>query len=160
VSRKVLLVPALFGLLAGAALTFATFWLLQAIGPVERAEAVVVARDSSRSGSKLTRHLVLRTASGERFEAWSSDGNFDAWPGRPVRLEISEAGRTVRAVEVDGHRVAVDTGGVMVFWATLFGGGMLVGALAGAAESGRPVAAAVTTAASLGTGVLPVSLLF
>jgi hypothetical protein len=160
VSRKVLLVPALFGLLAGAALTFATFWLLQAVGPVERAEAFVVARDSSRSGSELTHHLVLRTASGERFEAWSSDKNFITRSGEPVRLEISEVGRTVRAVEVDGHRVAADTGGVLAFWVTLFGGGMLVGALAGAAESGRPVAAAVTTAASLGAGVLPVLPLF
>lgn len=152
--------PALFGLFAGAALTFAAFWLLQAVGPVERVEAVVEARDTWRSGSEPSYHLVLRTASGEHFEAWSGDKSFGAPPGQPVRLEISDVGRTVRAVEVYGDRVEADTSGVLVFWATLFGGGMLVGTLAGAVESGRPVAAAVTTAASLGVGALPVLPLF
>lgn len=155
-----LLFSALWAALAGAALAFAVFWLLQAVGPVRPEEAEVVARDSVTTGSERTYHLVLRTASGERFEAWNPDAALDQRPGQPVRLEISAVGRTVRAVVVHDHRVAIDTGGVLVFWAALFGVGMLIGALAGAADTGHPVAGVLSAAAGLGAGAVPVSLLF
>ncbi|QKV76422.1 hypothetical protein [Amycolatopsis sp. Hca4] len=150
---------ALCGLAAGAVLTTATCWLLEAAGPVEREEAVVVARHRAPPGEPAAYRLVLRTASGERLEASGHDKNFDLRPAQPVLLEISEVGRAVRAIEVDRHRVPVDAEVLRILLAALFGAGLLAGALVLVADSGRRVVAAVSTAVALGAGALPVLLL-
>ncbi|UOZ09737.1 hypothetical protein [Amycolatopsis sp. WQ 127309] len=141
---------------AGAALCFAAFWTVQSIGPVERTEAVTVTRSSTGD----SHHLVFRTAEGERFEAWSADEGFDMPPGEPVRLEISEVGHQVRAVERLGERVAVGSGLALVFWAVLFGGWIQAAVLVGTAEQRRLGLGLAGSAAGLAAGAVPVFLLF
>jgi hypothetical protein len=153
--------PALWAVFAGAVLTFGSHWLLQAIGPVERAEATTEARDNHDPGSGTrSYHLVLRTASGERFEAWGTDKRLDILPGEQVRVEISEVGHEVQGVEYYGRQVSTDGGGDLVFWSVLVGGGMLLAAVGACTEADRRVLAAAGTAAGLGVGALPVLLLF
>ncbi|MFG1639700.1 hypothetical protein ACGFMK_05395 [Amycolatopsis sp. NPDC049252] len=160
--------PALWALLAGAALTLAAFWCLQSAGPAGWEEAVVEVADSGPStlstepgaGEDQKRHLVLRTASGEQFDAWGRDRHLGQPEGRWLRVEISEVGREVQAIEADGVRTAVDSSDLGAFWAVLIGGGLLLGALAACTEAKRPILAAAGMVAGLGAGALPVLLLF
>ncbi|MFJ7210344.1 hypothetical protein [Amycolatopsis sp. NPDC098790] len=153
--------PAAWAVAAGAGLTFAVYGILESAGPVERVEAVVEARDVSRSESGTsTYHLVLRTASGERFEADGTEKGLGVRPGANVRIEISAVGREVQALVVYRRRIGTDAGEGLAFWAVLLGGGALAGALSNAARTGRPLPAALTTVAGLGAGVAPVLLLF
>ena len=158
--------PALWAVVAGATLTLGTFWLLESVGPAGREEAVVEAADprqwpvSDEPGAGETRHLVLRTASGERFEAWGKDRHLGLSQGTWLQVEISVVGREVQAIEVYGRRTTVDSSGLGAFMAGLIGCGMLLAATAGAAETDRPALAGLTVVAGLGVGVLPVLLLF
>jgi hypothetical protein len=147
---------------AGAALAFGTFGVLDAGGPAGREEATVETRGQHVDKSIGHRYdLVLRTASGERFEVDSADAGLDLEPGSPVRLEISEVGRSVQAVDARGHRVEVGNSpfGVGVF-------GVVAAAMAlfftliCVAEEDRPAQAALSAAAGFVVGVLPVLLLF
>jgi hypothetical protein len=159
---------ALWAVVAGAALTLGTFWLLQAFGPSGWEEAVVEATDdggwtpSTEPGANTgpTHHLVLRTASGERFEARGKDRKLGVWSGTWLQVEVSDVGRAVQAIEVDGRRVTVDSGGLGIFLVGLVGVGMLGSALGEALESGRPILAGPMLVAGLGAGALPVLLLF
>lgn len=158
--------PALWAVVAGAALTLGTFWLLESVGPAGREEATVEATDprqwpvSDEPGAGETRHLVLRTASGERFEAWGKDRHLGLPRGTWLQVEISVVGREVQAIEVYGRRTTVDSGGLGAFVAGLVGFGMLVTAGAAAAETDRPALAGLSVLAGLAAGVAPVLLLF
>jgi hypothetical protein len=147
---------------AGAALAFGTYGVLDAGGPAGREEATVQTRGQhvDRSSGHLY-DLVLRTASGERFEASSPDATLDLEPGSPVRLEISEVGRSVQAVEARGHRVGVGNSPVAVgVFAALIAVLTLVFTLIGVAGADRPARAALSAVAGFLVGALPVVLLF
>ena len=162
--------PALWAVVAGAALTLGMFWLLESVGPVGREEATVEAAGPRRwpvsdepgagAGASETKHLVLRTASGERFEAWGKDRHLSLSRGTWLQVEISVVGREVQAIEVYGRRTTVDSGGLGAFVAGLVGFGMLVTAGAAAAETDRPALAGLSVLAGLAAGVAPVLLLF
>ncbi|MFI5590893.1 hypothetical protein ACIA5G_38000 [Amycolatopsis sp. NPDC051758] len=160
--------PALWAVVAGAALTLGMFWLLESVGPVEREEATVEATDpkqwpvSDEPGAREseTKHLVLRTASGERFEAWGKDRHLSLSRGTWLQVEISVVGREVQAIEVYGRRTTVDSGGLGAFVAGLVGFGMLMTAGAAAVETDRPALAGLSVLAGLAAGVAPVLLLF
>lgn len=169
---EALVKSALWGVVAGAALTLGTFWLLQAYGPSGREEAVVEAADhgewtpSTEPGANedRTHHLVLRTASGERFEAQGKERKLNVSKGTWLQAEISDVGREVQAIEVDGRRVDVSSGGVeiFIFLAGLMGFQMLgfaIGEALGASED-RPILAGPVVVAGLAAGAWPVSLLF
>ncbi|GLY41336.1 hypothetical protein Amsp01_073590 [Amycolatopsis sp. NBRC 101858] len=156
-----LVAPAAWAVAAGAGLTFAVYGILESVGPVERAEAVVeVSHDYASGSTKHIYHLVLRTASGELFEAEGSEKGLGVRVGDDVGIEISAVGREVQAVRVYRRRVPTDAGESLAFWAVLAGGGALVGALAKAAETRRALPAALSTAAGLAAGVAPALLLF
>jgi hypothetical protein len=154
--------PAAWAVAAGAGLTFAVYGILESAGPVERAEAVVEASHDYEpgSGGDHAYHLVLRTASGERFEAEGSEKGLHLRSGDDVRIEISAVGREVQAVVVHRRPIGTDAGESLAFWAVLLGGGALAGALSHAAATERPLPAALSTVAGLGAGVAPVLLLF
>lgn len=126
--------PALWAVVAGAAFTLAVFWFLQAVGPSGWEEAVVEAADPVQwpvstepgAGEDQQHHLVLRTASGEHFEVWGKDRHLGQSAGTWLRAEISDVGREVQAIEADGRRTTVDSGGLRVFLAALIGLGFLV----------------------------------
>ena len=157
-----LIVPAVGAAFAGAVLAFGTFGVLEAGGPVVRQEATVETR-GQHVDSQIGRQydLVLRTASGERFEVSSSEAGLDLEPGLPVRLEVSRVGRSVQAVEADGRRVETGNSpvGLGVF-AVLVAVMSLVFTLIFVAEADRRVLAALSATAGLAAGALPVSLLF
>ncbi|MEU0794623.1 hypothetical protein ABZ342_31570 [Amycolatopsis sp. NPDC005961] len=148
--------------LAGAALAFGTWGVLDAGGPAEREEATVESRgqhDSSSTGHRYD--LVLRTAAGERFEVESGDASLDLEPGVPVRLDVSELGRSVQAVEAAGHRVRVGNSPVAVgVFVAAIAVMALVFTLIWVAEADRPALAALTATAGFAAGALPVLLLF
>jgi hypothetical protein len=159
--------PALWAVVAGATLTLATFWLLQAVGPSGREEATVEAGDptewpvSTEPGAgEPKHHLVFRTASGERLEAWGRDRGLRLSPGTSLQVEISVVGREVQAIEVYGRRTTVDSGGLGVFFAGLIGCGFLVGAVGACADADRRIPAVAGAVAGLGVGALPALLLF
>jgi hypothetical protein len=160
--------PALWAVVAGAAFTLAVFWFLQAVGPSGREEAIVEAADPTHwpvssepgAGEDQQHHLVLRTASGERFEVWGRDRHLGQAEGTWLQVEISDVGREVQAIEVDGRRTTVDSGGLGVFFAALIGCGFLVGAVGAGADARRPIPAAAGAVAGLGAGVLLVLPLF
>jgi hypothetical protein len=161
---------ALCAVLAGVAFTFGTLWLIQALGPSGREEAVVEAVDDGGgewqpgtqrpTGEVRARHLVLRTASGERFEAWVKDRRLSVSPGTSLQVEISDVGREVQAIEVDGRRVAAETGDGGTFLVGLVALGMLGAAFGWASESDRPILVGPVVVAGLAAGALPVLLLF
>ncbi|MBE8523709.1 hypothetical protein ILP97_40540 [Amycolatopsis sp. H6(2020)] len=155
-------VPALSAAFAGAMLAFGTFGVLDAGGPTERDEATVETRgqhDDNRIGHRYD--LVLRTASGERFEVDSADASFDLEPGSPVRVEVSEVGRSVQAVEVGGHRVETGSSPVATgVFAALIAAMSLLFTLICVVEADRPKLAALSATAGLVVGALPVLLLF
>jgi hypothetical protein len=155
-------VPALSAAFAGAMLSFGTYGVLDSGGPVERDEATVEARgqhDDNHVGHLYD--LVLRTASGERFEASSHDATFDLEPGLPVTLEVSEVGRSVQAVEVAGRQVEVGNSPVAAgVFAALVAAMSLFFTLICVTETERPKLAALGAAAGFVAGVLPVLLLF
>jgi hypothetical protein len=159
---------ALWAVVAGAALTLGTFWFLQAFGPSGREEAVVEAADygawtpSTEPGANENRayHLIVRTASGERFETSGHGLRIGVSSGTSLQVEISDVGRELQAIEVHGRRAGVDSGGAGVFFAGLVGVGMLGTALGEALESGRPILAGLVPVAGLAAGALPVLLLF
>ncbi|WP_326946066.1 hypothetical protein OG439_42635 [Amycolatopsis sp. NBC_01307] len=160
--------PALWAVVAGAASTLAVFWFLQAVGPSGWEEAVVEAADPVQwpvstepgAGEDQQHHLVLRTASGEHFEVWGKDRHLGQSAGTWLRAEISDVGREVQAIEADGRRTTVDSGGLGVFLAALIGLGFLAGALGACADAKRPIPAMAGAVAGLGAGALPVFLLF
>jgi hypothetical protein len=152
--------PALWAVVAGVALAFGTSWVLQALGPAEWQEATVVARDSSKPASEVQYHLVLETASGESFDAWGTDKKLAFRPGEAVRVEISDFGHVVQTVERHGRGASPESGGDLAFWMALTGGGFLVGAVGACADAKRRIRAVATAVAGLGTGALPVLLLF
>ncbi|MFF1607511.1 hypothetical protein ACFVYA_06980 [Amycolatopsis sp. NPDC058278] len=146
----------------GAALAFGTYGVLDAGGPAGREEATVQTRGQhvDRSIGHLY-DLVLRTASGERFEVSSPDATLDLEPGSPVRLEISEVGRSVQAVEARGHRVGVGNSPVAVgIFVALIAVMTLVFTLVCVTEADRPALAALSAAAGFLLGALPGVLLF
>ena len=157
-----LVVPALSAAFAGAVLALGTFGVLEAGGPAGREEAIVEARgqhDDNRRGHLYD--LVLRTASGERFEVSAHDAIFDLEPGLPVTLEISEVGRSVQTVEADGHRVPTGNSPVAVgVFAALIAAMTLVFTVMAAMYTGRPALAALSATAGFLAGALPVLLLF
>jgi hypothetical protein len=112
------------------------------------------------AGEDQQRHLVLRTASGEQFDVWGRDRHLGRPEGTWLRVEISEVGRDVQAIEADGLRTAVDSSDLGAFWAGLIGGGLLLGAVGGGTDAERPILAAAGVVAGLGVGALPVLLLF
>ncbi|WP_410606842.1 hypothetical protein [Amycolatopsis sp. lyj-109] len=156
-----LIIPALSAAFAGAALVVGTQGVLDAGGPAGREEATVEARDQHddhRIGHLYD--LVLRTASGERFEVSSIDASLDLEPGLPVGLEISEVGRSVQAVETGGHRVEVGNSPVAI--------GIFVAVIAAMAlfftaifvvEADRRALATLSAVAGFLAGVLPMVLL-
>jgi hypothetical protein len=148
--------------IAGAALALGTWGVLDAGGPAEREEATVEARGQHESRSTGHRYdLVLRTAAGERFEVDSADASLDLEPGTPVRLEVSEFGRSVQAVEAGGHRVPVGNSPVAVgVFAVVIGAMALLLTLIWVVEADRRALAALTTTAGFLVGALPVLLLF
>ncbi len=160
--------PALWAVVAGAAFTLAVFWFLQAVGPSGWEEAVVESADPGHwpvstepgAGEDQQHHLVLRTASGERFEVWGKDRHLGQPAGTWLRVEISDVGREAQAIEVHGRRTTVDSGGLGVFFAASIGFGFLAGALGACAEARRPIPAVAGAVAGLGAGALPVFLLF
>jgi formate-dependent nitrite reductase membrane component NrfD len=159
---------ALWAVIAGVTLTLGTFWLLQAFGPSEREEAVVEAADygewtpSDEPGANDDRayHLVLRTASGERFETSGHGLRLGVSSGTSLQVEISDVGRELQAIEVHGRQATVGSGWAAVFFAGLVGCSMLVAALAEALESARPILAGPAVVTGLAVGALPVLLLF
>ncbi len=157
-----MIVPALAAAFAGAALAFGTHGVLDAGGPAGREEAVVETRgqhDDTRIGHLYD--LVLRTASGERFEVSSHDATLDLEPGLPVTLEVSEVGGSVQAVEAGGHRVEVGNSPVAIgVFVVLIAGMALLFALIAAVDTGRPGLAALSMTAGFAAGALPVLLLF
>jgi hypothetical protein len=157
-----LAVTAVGAAVAGAALAFGTLGILDAGGPAGREEATVETRgqhDSSSTGHRYD--LVLRTASGERFEVDSADASFDLEPGSPVRLEISEVGRSVQAVETGGHRVETGNSPVAVgVFAALVAVMSLLCTLICVAEADRRALTALSASAGFLMGALPVLLLF
>ncbi|WP_410625293.1 hypothetical protein [Amycolatopsis sp. cmx-8-4] len=160
--------PALWAVVAGAAATLAVVWFLQAVGPSGWEEAVVEAADPVQwpvstepgAGEDQQHHLVLRTASGERFDVRGKDRHLGRPAGTWLRAEISDVGREVQAIEVDGRRTTVDSGGLGIFVAALTGLGFLAGALGACADAKRPIPAVAGAVAGLGAGVLLVSRLF
>lgn len=155
-------VPAVGAAFTGAVLAFGVWGVLDAGGPAEREEATVETRGQHVSSSTGHRYdLVLRTASGERFEVDSADASLDLEPGSPVRLEISEVGRSVQAVEADGHRVENGNSpvGLGVF-AVLVAVMSLVFTLIFVVEADRRALAGLSAAAGFLVGALPVVLLF
>jgi hypothetical protein len=153
--------PAAWAFAAGAGLTFALYGILESVGPVERAEATVEAseNDGSVTGTP-TYRLVLRTASGERFEASGKEKGLDVPAGQQVQVEISDVGREVQAIVRHRRWAGTDSGEGLAFWMVVFGGGTLIGALSTAAEIRRPLPAVLSTAAGLAAGVAPVLPLF
>ncbi|RSM50263.1 hypothetical protein DMA12_03205 [Amycolatopsis balhimycina DSM 5908] len=152
-------VSAAFG---GVVLALGMLGVLEADGPAGREEATVETRgqhvDSSRGHLY---DLVLRTASGEHFEVSSADAGLDLEPGLPVRLEISEVGRSVQAVEAGGRRISTGNSAVAAgIFGVLLAVTPLLFALMMAVESGRPVLAALSATAGFLAGALPVLLLF
>ncbi|WP_410668561.1 hypothetical protein [Amycolatopsis sp. cmx-4-68] len=159
--RGDLLKPVLWALPAGAVLAFTVFWFLQAIGPSRWEEATTVSLESYAVDAEVrNHHLFLDTASGDRIEARGTDPDLDIQPGERVRVEVSEVGREVQAVELHGHRADAGASGDLAFCGALIGGGLLAAALAGAAEARDPLPAALIAIAGLGVGALPVLLLF
>ncbi|MEV4149096.1 hypothetical protein AB0J40_35930 [Amycolatopsis sp. NPDC049691] len=156
-----LVVSAVSAAVGGAALAFGTFGVLDAGGPAEREEATVETRGQHESSSTGHQYdLALRTASGERFEVSSADAGLDLEPGSPVRLEISEVGRSVQAVEAAGHRVETGNSPVgLGVAAALVAVVPLLFALICAATADRPARAALSAAAGFLVGALPVVLL-
>ncbi len=157
-----LVITAVSAAFTGAVLAFGVWGVLDAGGPAEREEATVETRGQHVSSSAGHQYdLVLRTASGERFEVDSADASLDLEPGSPVRLEISEVGRSVQAVEAAGHRVETGNSpvGLGVF-AVLVAVMSLVFTLIFVAEADRRVLAALSAAAGFLVGALPVVLLF
>ncbi|MEU4249450.1 hypothetical protein AB0F15_18765 [Amycolatopsis sp. NPDC026612] len=155
-----LIAPAVCAAFVGAALAFGTFGLLQTGGPAEREEATVetVTYEPGSEGRGYV--LALRTASGESLEVADGDQGLDLRPGKHVRLEISEFGRSVQAVEADGRRTPTGmslfgVGYLMVLVLTL----PLLLMLLTAAATARPVPAALSAAAGFLVGALPVVLL-
>ncbi|SEF31562.1 hypothetical protein SAMN05421837_105794 [Amycolatopsis pretoriensis] len=157
-----LVASAVSSALAGAALAFGTFGVLDAGGPAEREEATVETRgqhDSSSTGHQYD--LVLRTASGERFEVSSADASLDLEPGSPVRLEVSEVGHSAQAVETAGHRVETGNSPVgLGIVAVVIAAMALLFTLICAGGADRPAPAALTATAGFLAGALPVLLLF
>lgn len=160
--------PALWAVVAGAACTLAVFWFLQAVGPSGWEEAVVESADPVQwplstepgAGEDQQHHLVLRTASGERFEVRGKDRHLGQSEGTWLQVEISDVGREAQAIEVYGRRTTVDSGGLGVFLAALVGFGFLSGALGACADAKRPIPAMAGAVAGLGAGALSVLLLF
>jgi hypothetical protein len=105
--------PALWAVVAGVALAFGTFWVLQALGPAER-------RGSHRRGAGTDKKLAFRE-------------------GEAVQVEISDFGHVVQAVEQHGRRAGTESGGDLAFWFTLAGCGFLVGTAAGLGVGALPV---------------------
>ena len=157
-----LIAPAAFAAVAGAMLAFGTYGVLDAAGPAKREEATVVTRGrhvDSQAGRRYD--LAVRTASGERFDVSSSDAGLDLEPGLPVRLEISEVGQSVQAVEAGGHRVSTGNSAVALnVIMGLYAAILLVCALVIAVGSGRFGRAALGMTTGLAVGALPVLLLF
>ncbi len=154
-------VAALGAAFAGAALAFGTYGVLDAGGPTGREEATVVTRGQHESDSGHRYDLVLRTASGERFEFSSPDATLDLEPGSPVRLEVSEVGRSVQAVETGGHRVEAGNSPVAIgFCVVVTAAITLLFTLIWVVEADRPALAALSAAAGFVVGALPVALLF
>ncbi|WP_410639550.1 hypothetical protein [Amycolatopsis sp. lyj-346] len=146
----------------GTSLAFGTYGVLDAGGPAGWEEATVQTRGQhvERTTGRLY-DLVLRTASGEHFEVSSPDATLDLEPGSPVRLEISEVGRSVQAVEARGHRVGVGNSPVAVgVFAVLIAVMTLVFTLICVTQADRPALAALSAAAGFLAGALPVVLLF
>ena len=156
-----LFVPALSAAFAGVVLVVGTQGVLDSGGPAGREEATVETRgqhDDHRIGHLYD--LVLRTASGERFEVSSLDATLDLEPGSPVRLDVSEVGRSVQTVEVGGHRVEVGNSPVAVgIFAALIAAVALLFTLICVVEADRPALATLSAAAGLLAGVLPMALL-
>jgi hypothetical protein len=160
--------PALWAVVAGASLALGTFWLLESVGPAGWEEAFVEKADPSQwtvsdePGARESErhHLVLRTASGERLEASGRGRHLGVSRGTWLQVEISDIGREVQAIQVEGRRTSVESGGLGAFVAGLIGCGMLVTAGAAAVETDRPALAGLTVPAGLAAGVAPVLLLF
>jgi hypothetical protein len=157
-----LVAPAVFAAIAGAVLAFGTLGVLDASGPAEREEATVEARGQHVDRAVGHRYdLVLRTASGERFEVDSADAGFDLEPGLPVSLEVSRVWGSVQAVEAGGRRFPTGNSPVGVGIFVLMVAAMpLFLTLITAARTGRPALAALSAAAGLAAGALLVVLLF
>ncbi|MGW4064115.1 hypothetical protein ACWEGE_37900 [Amycolatopsis sp. NPDC004747] len=157
-----LFIPAVSAAFAGAVLALGAYGVLDAGGPAETEEATVEARGQHMADKGGRRYdLVLRTASGEHFDVSSPDAALDLEPGLPVRLEISEVGRSVQAVTAGGHRVevgnspvAIGVFAVVVAVMALFFTAIIAG------DADRPGVAALSAAAGFAGGFLPVLLLF
>jgi hypothetical protein len=155
------LAPTLLAAVAGAVLAFGVDKADEPDGPADRVEATVEARANEPAGREgHVYRLVLRTASGERFEVRGSDQNLDLEPGSPVRAEISEAGKVVRAVEANDHRVRTEPLGAMAWSVLVFGFLLVVYALGSVRLTRHPALATLSATAGLAVGALPVVLLF
>ncbi|MDX3191369.1 hypothetical protein PV458_23420 [Streptomyces sp. MN03-5084-2B] len=157
-----LVVSAVGAAFAGAVLAFGTYGVLDAGGPVERAEATVESRGQHVDSQVGHRYdLALRTASGERFEVNSADAGLDLEPGLPVRVEISRVGRSVQAVETGSRRVETGNSPVAIGIFVLLTAAMaLFFAVIIAMDAERPALAALSVTAGFLAGALPVLLLF